>query len=84
MLKKNPIVKAAVAEAKKFTGAKTCKYTIESSEPEQFQKGTTFDYSAEITCSENPDEFEAMIRVRGRMFSPDGPQALTLSIDFAG
>ena len=81
MLKKNSIVNAAVAEAKRFSGAKTCQYNVESSEPPQFQKGTTFDYSAEITCSHN--EAAGIIRVKGRMFSEE-PQELTISIAFAG
>lgn len=81
MLKSNPIVNAALTQAKKFSGAKTCEYKVESSEPPQFEKGTTFDYSAEITCMH--EGAAAIIRVKGRMFSV-GPQELTLSIAFAG
>lgn len=81
MLKSNPIVNAALSEAKKFSGAKMCEYKVESNEPPQFEKGTTFDYSAEITCMHK--EAAAIIRVKGRMFSV-GPQELTLSIAFAG
>ena len=82
MLKKNPVVNAAVVEAKKFSGAKTCKYKVESNEPDEFEKGTTFDYSADISCTHK--EAGAIIRVKGRMFSDVGPQEFVLSIEFAG
>ena len=80
ILKKNTIVNAAVAQAKKFSGAKTCKYTVESKEVEGFEKGSTFDYSAEIACKKN-----GFVSVKGRMFSSMGwAQDLELSIRFAG
>jgi hypothetical protein len=82
MLKKNPIVNAAVAEAKKFSGAKTCNYDVKSSEAPQFQKGTTFDYSAEVTCIH--DEAAGIVRVKGRTSFSDYMEDLTLSIGFAG
>jgi hypothetical protein len=83
MLKNNPVVKAAVAQAKKFSGSKACGYRVESRESPEFEKGTTFDYSAEITCIHG--EEGGVVQIKGRMFYPsDGPQEMTLNIRFAG
>ena len=83
MLATNPIVKAGVAEAKRFSGAKACKYAIKTTQPREFEAGTTFDYSAEITCDGDAGESGAIVTVTGRLFK-DGPQSLVLKIDFAG
>ena len=81
-LKKNPIVNAAVAEAKKFSGAKTCDYDVKSSEDPQSRKGSTFDYSAEITCIDT--EAAGIVRVKGSTSFSDYVENLTLSIEFVG
>jgi hypothetical protein len=85
MLRANPIVQAAVAEAKKFSGASDCDYQVESTELTQFAPGSTFDYSAEITCS-NPNENEegaGLVQVRGQT-SGEGPEELSLKVSFVG
>lgn len=81
MLNSNSIVKAALVEAKQFSGAKTCEYDVKATASPEFEQGSAFDYSAEISCSK--DEATAIIRVTGRLLA-EGPQALTLTIDFAG
>jgi hypothetical protein len=85
MLKRNTIVNAAVDQAKKFSGAKKCSYTVKAQPLPQFQKGTAYDYSAEITCSSNNPAYEAagIIRINGQMLQ-DSPQDLSLTIFFVG
>lgn len=87
MLKRNSVVAAAVAQAKKFAGAKTCDYDVKATEVKAFEKGTTFDYSADISCGDGKGEGSgtASVAVKGRFFSsmPDDAQALELSVNFA-
>ena len=82
MLKRNPVVTAAVPQAKEFSGAKTCEYTVKSNELEQFEKGAAYKYSATITC--NGREATGSVTVKGDYIaSTENFQELDLSIFFA-
>ncbi len=85
MLKTNSIVQEAVAQAKSFSGAEDCQYTIKSKALRQFEPDTAFDYEAEISCFSTDPKVETtgIVRVRGQLIG-DGPQAFKLEIDFAG
>jgi hypothetical protein len=89
MLKKNKVVNAAVAEAKAYSGARVCSYSVEAKEVSGFEKGATYDYTAFIVCrTEGAGEAagggSGHVEVKGRMFSSEGPQELNISTSFAG
>jgi hypothetical protein len=89
LLETNKVVGAAIAEAKAFTGAKTCKYKFAKLEyPKQFEAGTAFDFNVDITCATlAPDlESQGFIHVEGTWLNGGkGPQDIqNLSLHFAG
>ena len=87
MLKVNPIVVAAVTQAKEGSGAKSCAYEITSTELKQYEKGTAYDYDATITCRFKDALYSSMgiVHVTGTYLVSTGKrQALELSIAFAG
>jgi hypothetical protein len=88
MLRSNSVVSAAVAQAKKYSGAKSCVYNVASKEAVGFEKGTTFDYTARIICTgADTDEVgggQGLIDVKGRLSGGGDLQELDLAIRFAG
>lgn len=85
MLKTNPVVVAAVKQAKAFGPAKTCHYDIVSWPDEQLEKGSAYTYEAHITCK-GTDEYgsSGMVTVSGTHHVSAGvAQALTVTVEFA-
>lgn len=87
LLQKDPVVAAAIQQAKKFGTGHKCTWTFEKLEqPEAFQKNTTYDVEVNITCGENKGEgsSQGLINVSGRLINKSPLQEIDLSIRFAG
>lgn len=85
MLKSNPVVQAAVKQAKSFAGGGACRYEVLQSAPlPAFETGSAYEYSAEISCR-GSEGAAAQVKVRGRYLAGQGEmQELQLAIAFAG
>lgn len=82
MLKTNPVVVAAVNQAKRFARTKKCEYFISASPETQFEPGSAYSFDASITCQ--GDGSTGAVNVTGTwLSSTKDSQALRLSLDFA-
>lgn len=89
VIESNKVVAAAIADAKAFSGAKSCDYHFsEFSSPEGFEAGKVVKFNVEITCSAKYEKIEssAIISVEGQ-WTNDGSdlqEIKNLSLFFAG
>jgi hypothetical protein len=90
-LQTNHVVAAAIADAKAYSGAKTCTYAFPKlADAPGFEKGSTIDFSVRINCSVAGDtegsDASGLVDVEGRWFNGgSGPQEIDkLAIHFAG
>ena len=86
-LKANEIIMKAAEVVKQSVGAQFCTYSVEYvMAAEGFEIGTTYDYSATISCGTTTRfgaQSDGFVRVKGRMFS-GRIDAFNMSVDFAG
>lgn len=89
VIQSNKVVAAAIADAKAFSGAKSCDYQFsEFASPKGFEVGKVVKFNVEITCSSASEDIEssAVIRVEGQWTIDDGDiqEIKNLSLFFAG
>ena len=75
-LKRHPIVKAAISQAEKFAGRKSCVMDFQKLRVlPQFEPGSAFEYNVRITCESKRGEFEsaAIIEIEGQSLNYGDP-----------
>ena len=83
LLKAHPVVNAAVRQAQKFSGARSCRYEVLRASATPLMPDSSWTFEAEITCRQ--DEAAGVARVLGRLPAVEGGfDEVQVSVFFAG